>query len=81
MRYAIDDASHLEMAMNVHDSEREARLRELAAKLLFTLDQHGGRFTLRRDADVSTPVRHDDLTLDEAEEILNAWKLRGFHGG
>ena len=26
-------------------------------------------------------VRHESLTLDEAEEVLNTWKLRGFHGG
>jgi hypothetical protein len=36
-------------------------------------------FSLYREADVSQPVRHDGLTLDEAEEILNTWKLRGFH--
>jgi len=27
------------------------------------------------------PVRHEGLTLDEVEEILNTWKLHGLHGG
>jgi hypothetical protein len=26
-------------------------------------------------------VRHDGLSLDEVEDILNTWKLRGPHGG
>ena len=60
---------------------REARLRELASKLFFTLTAESSRFALYRDVDVSKPVRHDGLTLDEAEEILNTWKLRGPHGG
>jgi hypothetical protein len=30
---------------------------------------------------VSSPVREDGLTLQQAEELLNEWKLRGFHGG
>jgi hypothetical protein len=30
---------------------------------------------------VSQPVRHDNLTLEEVEETLNTWKLRGPHGG
>jgi hypothetical protein len=63
------------------ESDREKRLRELASKLLFTLRREGWRFRLCREADVSQPVRHEGLTLDEVEEILNTWKLRGFHGG
>jgi hypothetical protein len=63
------------------NEERERRLRELAGKLLFTLDKHGARFALTRDVDVPQPVRHENLTLDEAEAILETWKLRGFHGG
>ena len=61
--------------------DREARLRQLTSKLFFALTVEGSRFALYRDVDVSKPVRHDGLTLDEAEEILNTWKLRGPHGG
>ena len=60
------------------DIDREARLRELASKLFFTLTNEGSRFCLYREADVSHPVRHVGLTLDAA---LNTWKLRGFHVG
>ena len=60
---------------------REARLRELASRLFFTLEQQGSGYELYREADVSRPVRHDGLTLDEVERILNTWKLRGPHGG
>jgi hypothetical protein len=63
------------------EAEREARLRELAAKLFFNLEKHGLRFALYRDVDVPQPVRRDGLTIDEVEELLNTWKLRGPHGG
>jgi hypothetical protein len=61
--------------------ERERRARELASSLLFELEKDGDHFSLYRDADVNTPVRHDHLTLEEVETILETWKLRGFHGG
>jgi len=64
-----------------NEAEHETRLRQLAWKLFFTIEKEGSRFRLYRDADVSQPVRHEDLTLDEVEETLNTWKLRGFHGG
>jgi hypothetical protein len=67
--------------MQESEAEREARLRELAAKLFFTLERQGLRFALYRDVDVSEPVRRDGLTIDEAEDVLNTWKLRGPHGG
>ena len=67
--------------MQENEVDREVRLRELASKLFFTLTAEGSRFALYRDGDVSKPVRHDGLTHDEAEEILNTWKLRGPHGG
>jgi hypothetical protein len=65
----------------MQENERERRLHELAAKLLFRLERRGARFSLYRDVDVPKPVRHDELTLDEVEDILNTWKLRGPHGG
>jgi hypothetical protein len=62
-------------------TEREDRLRQLASRLFFTLEQKGSGYELYRDADVERPVRHEGLTLDEVEKILNVWKLRGPHGG
>jgi hypothetical protein len=53
--------------MHETDIDREARLRELASKLFFTLTKEGSRFSLYREADVSQPVRHDGLSLDEVE--------------
>jgi hypothetical protein len=67
--------------MQEHEPDREERLRELASKLFFALQKQGSRFALYREVDVPKPVRHDDLTLDEVEDILNTWKLRGPHGG
>lgn len=60
---------------------REAELKDLAGRLYFTVTKEGSTFSLYRDVDVSEPVRHDDLTLDEVEEVLNTWKLRGLQGG
>ena len=67
--------------MQENESERTARLRELASKLFFNLEHQGSRYSLYRDVDVPKPVRHDGLTLDEVEAVLNTWKLRGPHGG
>jgi hypothetical protein len=67
--------------MQENEADREARLREVASKLFFTLKNQGSRFSLYRDVDVSEPVRHDGLSLDEVEDILTTWKLRGPHGG
>lgn len=61
--------------------EREDHLRELARMLYFKVEKKGSNFSLYRDMDVDAPVQHDDLTLEEAEDLLNRWKLRGFHGG
>ena len=63
------------------ETSREAHMKELAGKLYFKVDTNGSRFSLYRDVDVAEPVQHDDLTLEEAEDLLNKWKLRGFHGG
>jgi hypothetical protein len=67
--------------MQETEAERETRLRELATKLFFTLERQGLRFALYRDVDVPHPVRRDGLTIDEVEDVLNIWKLRGPHGG
>ena len=58
-----------------------AKLRKLAERLEFKLEQHGDRFTLTRTAEVSRPVIEQGLTLGEAEELLERWKLRGLGGG
>ena len=60
--------------MQEKEADREARLREVASKLFFTLKNQGLRFSLYS-------IRHDGLSLDEVEDILNIWKLRGPHGG
>jgi hypothetical protein len=59
----------------------EAHLYALADNLLFKIERDGERFTLVRTADVSKPVRHERLTIDEAEDVLGTWKLRGLGGG
>lgn len=59
----------------------EANLRRLAERLQFTVEQHGDRFTLTRTADVSRPVVERELTLSDAHELLERWKLRGLGGG
>ncbi len=61
--------------------EDEAHLRALAEKLLFGVERIGDRFTLVRTIDVSRPVRHELLTMSQAEEVLRTWKLRGLGGG
>lgn len=58
-------------------NKREARLRALADLLEFTVEKAGDRFTLTRTADVSPPEREERLTIDQAEELLETWKLRG----
>lgn len=62
-------------------SKREAHLYALADSLLFKVERNGERFTLVRTADVSKTVRHERLTIDQAEELLGNWKLRGLGGG
>jgi hypothetical protein len=61
--------------------EREAHLFTLAERLQFSVEKNGDRFTLTRTAGVKRPERESDLTLDEAEELLRRWKLRGLGGG
>jgi hypothetical protein len=61
--------------MQENEADREARLRELASKLFFTLKNQGFRFALYRDVDVPEPdptrrKRHeeDNRDRDEAED-------------
>jgi hypothetical protein len=56
-------------------SEREAHMWALAGRLEFAVQKAGERFTLIRTADVTTPVRQERLTLDQAEGLLEIWKL------
>jgi hypothetical protein len=58
---------------------REALMRTLASRLEFSVEKAGGRFTLLRTADVVPPVCEECLTLNQAEQLLQTWKLRG-HG-
>jgi hypothetical protein len=62
-------------------SERERVMMELAKQLQFVVEKHRDRYSLIRVVDVSAPVEEKSLALEEAEEFLNTWKLRGFHGG
>jgi hypothetical protein len=62
-------------------SERERHLFELAGKLMFDVKKDGDNFSLTRSADTEQPVHQDGLSIDQAEEMLNTWKLRGPHGG
>lgn len=62
-------------------SEREARLRALAKQLEFEVVKNGERYGLTRTRGVSRPVEETDLSLSQAEELLETWKLRGPHGG
>jgi hypothetical protein len=57
--------------------ERESRMRDLALQLLFKVEKTDDRYTLIRTADVSRPVNEKGLTLKQAEDLLETWKLRG----
>ena len=69
-----------EEVMHESAGNREGRLREPASKLFFTLKGQGSQFVLCRDVDVPEVVQHHGLTLDEVEDVLNTWKLRGQGG-
>ena len=60
---------------------REQHLRELAGELQFSMEKHGERFTLTRTAQIERPEIESDLTLDQVEDVLRRWKLRGLGGG
>jgi hypothetical protein len=61
--------------------EREAHMRALAQELQFKVDKTKGGFTLTRTAELERPERAENLTLKQAEELLQTWKLRGLGGG
>lgn len=67
--------------MKSFTKERERAMMDLARQLQFRVEKRGSSYSLRRVADVSAPVEEKNLSLEEAEEFLNTWKLRGFHGG
>jgi hypothetical protein len=62
-------------------SARERHMIHLAGQLSFKVDKEGDSFVLSRTVDVERPVRQTGLSLEQAEELLNTWKLRGPHGG
>jgi hypothetical protein len=61
------------------ETDREEAARKLAERLFFTMHKRGELYSLHRDVEVD--VRHENLSLDEVESILETWKLRGPHGG
>jgi hypothetical protein len=60
---------------------KERQMIDLAKRLQFEVVKSGSEYCLRRETGVSEPVVSGNLTLQEAEDFLNTWKLRGFHGG
>jgi hypothetical protein len=60
-------------------SKREAHMCALASRLEFGVQKVSDRFTLVRTADVTPPVCEEWLTLEQAEGLLETWKLHG-HG-
>jgi hypothetical protein len=60
-------------------NESEGLMRTLANRLEFSVEKAGGLFTLLRTVDVVLPVCEECLTLNQAEQLLQTWKLRG-HG-
>lgn len=60
---------------------REGKMRALAEELEFTVEKSDRGFTLTRTSELSRPERAKNLTLEQAEELLETWKLRGLGGG
>jgi hypothetical protein len=58
-------------------ASRERKAMRLAKKMYFKLTRQGDRYSLCRTVCLSG----QNLTLDEVEEELETWKLRGYHGG
>jgi hypothetical protein len=67
-------------------TSRERKVKRLAKSMYFKLTRQkltrqGDRYSLCRTVGLSGPARRENLTLDEVEEELETWKLRGYHGG
>ena len=62
-------------------SSRERKVKRLSKSMYFKLTRQGDRYSLCRTVGLSGPARRENLTLDEVEEELETWKLRGPHGG
>jgi hypothetical protein len=60
---------------------REGKMLALAEELDFTVDKTERGFTLTRTTGLERPEREENLTLTQAEELLETWKLRGLGGG
>ena len=60
---------------------REGKMRARAEELEFTVNKTDRGFTLTRTSQLERPEREENLTLAQAEELLETWKLRGLGGG
>ena len=60
---------------------REGKMFALAEELEFSVEKTDGGFTLTRTIGLERPERAENLTLAQAEELLETWKLRGLGGG
>jgi hypothetical protein len=69
------------MSIAQTETDRERHLRALAERLQFTLEKHDGLFTLVRTSELKRAEIERGLTLEQAEELLRTWKLRGLGGG
>ena len=62
-------------------ASRERKAMRLAKKMYFKLTRQGDCYSPCRTVGLSGPARQENLTLDEVEEELETWKLRGDHSG
>jgi hypothetical protein len=60
---------------------REGKMRALAEELEFTVAKTDRGYTLTRTSQLDRPEREENLTLQQAEQLLETWKLRGLGGG
>jgi hypothetical protein len=49
--------------------------------MYFKLTRQGDRYSLCRTVGLSGPARRENPSLDEVEQELEKWELRGYHGG
>ena len=67
--------------MTADNADREREMLDLAARLFFKVEKENGLYSFHRDVDVPEPIKRENLTLTEAEELLSTWQLKGEHGG